>query len=195
MANPNNVEQFNAQVKRMSERLRGESATPTDTQTNENTLEDETNAIRTGTGGTAQAESPANHPQGRKKAPGGKKTSAMPRTSGTTAIESASLMRESVSNNAPSRELTSRDEGEQTQESNATPRSVGQEAQSALGMTSTIERAGAPDTTQAQDLPGREISVPSPTANTAGAVETPSSSLIAPEMIGRIMSGNKTRKP
>lgn len=72
MSNPGNIEQFNIQVKRTSDRLRGDSASPPDTQNTDNTIEEG----QPGAGGvdTQPAASPAAPSQGRKKGGGGKRS-------------------------------------------------------------------------------------------------------------------------
>lgn len=79
MSNLNNVEQFNAQVKQMSDRLRGESASPADIQGSEGTLEDRTNPPEVS---TPAAASPLSHQPSRKKGTGGKRGAALPKQSG-----------------------------------------------------------------------------------------------------------------
>lgn len=86
MSNTSNLDQFNAQVKRTSERLRGDSTTPPEVQANESMGDQVTTVSGTDAGGTLASASPAAPSQSRRKGPGGKRgaTEVRPDSQGNT---------------------------------------------------------------------------------------------------------------
>lgn len=203
MSNPNNVEQFNSQVKQMSGRLRGGSASPADAQGNDGNLDEGSNTPGAGTPNTTTAASPSSQQPSRKKNTGGKKgatvsrqgapggpesvntgTTTAPLTTGTQSTSTADTQENGVSSQP-------RREGEGMTEPTDLQPDMSREA------SATRQSRSQPETTQstahtdsAGDLKGR-----GDTAHLSrGGEETPRN-LIAPEVIGRAPTGGETRKP
>lgn len=111
MSNPSNVEQFNAQVKRMSERLRGESASPPDTQGADKAAGDGNDQQGTEVINTQSNASQVTTSQGKKKSAGGRKGATSSKSGGqsTTAPSSTRPSATSKNNQTGSFGVSSRD--------------------------------------------------------------------------------------
>lgn len=196
MTNPNNVEQFNAQVKRMSERLRGDSASPADTQANEEVGEDGSNPQGAGGHSVGTTASTLHHPQVRKKGTGGRRglTTSRQSAAGTAPSDEAEAAHTQAT---PDEDTTTGNGIELAPAVGATSAPTATQAEATEELSASPPSAGNPDATQplTQASQGNNVPANQIGAHTAGETEEATRSFIAPEIIGRALSGGGNCKP
>lgn len=192
MTTSNNVEQFNAQVKRMSERLRGESASPADTQTNEGAVEEGPNPLGSSENNVGTAASLTATQQVRRKGTSGRRGVGTSRLgmSGPTASEDANT---TSTQDTQAGDETAEKDGEISPESGGIPDPTARQP-AATADESAHERGRIQlDSTQLSNSPGQDAGMPARDSDaqpTAGV-----ENFIAPEVIGRMTAGGGTCKP
>lgn len=179
----------------MSDRLRGESASPADLQNTGSTIEEGTDPPGAETTGTLATASPSSHPPGRKKGTGGKKGTALQKQSGPATTTSGGPGTAPASSSTPTGDQEERVDGDTaTKELGAEGLT---EPIAPKGPSTTRQSRRQPEATQSLAQPDQDGNFPSQrgaTQATEGCGPAPSG-LIAPEMIGRIMTGRNNRKP
>lgn len=192
MTNSNNVEQFNAQVKRMSDRLRGESASPADTQTNEGVVEEGPNTLGIAENNVGTAASSPAHQQVRKKGAGGRRGAGMSRqgTSGPPVPDGANTTSTQVTQAGD--ETTEKD-GETLPELGDIPESTATQPVITADESESGLRRNHPDGAQTSNQPEKD------TGRSAQDSDAPPTAdagdLIAPEVIRRAITSVGTCKP
>lgn len=179
----------------MSDRLRGKSASPADVQNTGSTVEEGTNPPGADTTGTPATASPSGHQPSRKKGTAGKKGTALPKQSGPATATSAGPGATPAPSNTPTGDQEQGLGGGITTGDVDAEEST--ETQAIRGVSTTGQPRGQPDATQPMTQPDQEGSLPAQRGATHATeeCETAPPELIAPEIIGRNVTGRHNRKP